>query len=123
MPGDHNRWWFEEHVINAIPLAKKWKRKVCPEIEFERDPGYRMRGRHRLDRYLDLIDYKVPKAFGPGNSAQRIRYVRDMMVKKDHHYSRLTPTAKAKWTKALKHNWYDCDGLRELVLRCARDLS
>ncbi len=120
-PGD--RVWFAEHVINAIPLAKRWKRKYHADVLFEVNPKPRMRGRHQLHRYFELIGYSVPKAFGPGNSAQRIRHVREMVTKKGGDYSALTPTAKAKWTKALEHNWHDCNGLRELVIRCARDLS
>ena len=29
----------------------------------------------------------------------------------------------AKWSKALKHNCYDCEGLREVTIRCASDLA
>mgnify|MGYP004008006043 FL=1 len=42
-----------------------------------------------------------------------------MLEKKLGDYSKLTPVAKAKRTKVLKHNWYDCDGLRMLMGHCA----
>jgi hypothetical protein len=114
--------WFAEHVLNAIPLAKRWKRRFHADVVFKVDPKLR-RGRHQLHRYFELIGYTVPTAFGPGNSAQRIRYVREMLDNKGSDYSALTSTAKAKWTKALEHNWHDCNGLRELMIRCAHDLS
>lgn len=122
LPDEGDRAWFDENVFNAIRLAKPWKKKLHPDVLFEVDPKQRMRGRHHLDRYFELIGYQVPKAFGPGNSAQRVRYVRDMLEKKGGEYSALTPTAKRKWTNALMHNFHDCNGLRELVMRCTSDL-
>ena len=109
-----DRRWFDDNVLDAKPLAKRWKRSVRPEAVFERDPKYRMRGRYRLDRYLELIGYSVPKILGPGNSAQRIRAVRGQLTRRGD-YAALTRTVKGKWTKAHKHNWHDCNGLRELV--------
>ena len=111
--------WFGSNVVNALPIAKAWKRRAFPEVVFERDPKRPMKGKHHLDRYFKLIGYNVPKAFGPNNSAKRIKATREMLTRKNGDYAALTPTVKAKWTKALQHNWYDCDGLRELMLRCA----
>lgn len=99
------------------------ERSFHAEVKFKKDPKFPERGRHRLDRYLALIGYSVPKAFGPGGSAKRIRYVRELLEKKDGDYSPLSLVAKGKWTKALERNWHDCEGLRELVIRCAQDLS
>ena len=109
-----DRRWFDDNVLDAKPLAKRWKRRMHREVVFERDPKNRMRGRHRLDRYFGLIGYSVPKILGPGNSAQRIRAVRGQLARHGD-YAALTKTVKGKWTKALKHNWHDCNGLRELV--------
>ncbi len=120
--GSGDQEWFGENVVNAIPLGRKWQRRVHPGSHLERDPDNWMRGRHQLQRYFDLVGYEVDKAFGPGNSAQRIRTVRDQLVKRNGEYLDMTPVAKGKWTKALKHNFYDCDGLRAVVIRCAWDL-
>ncbi len=115
---DDHRRWFEANVLDAKPQAKRWKRRARPEVVFERDPRFPMRGSHRLDRYFGLIGYPVPRAFGPGNSAQRIRAVRGQLATRGD-YAALTRTVKGKWTKALKHNWHDCNGLRELVVHVA----
>ncbi len=117
-----DRRWFDDNVLDAKPLAKRWKRRVRPEVVFERDPKNRTRGRHRLDRYFGLIGYSVPKILGPGNSAKRIRAVRGQLATRGD-YAALTGTVKAKWTKALKHNWHDCKGLRELVVRVVAELG
>lgn len=116
---EDDREWFRDNVLNAIPIARRWKRVAFPDVVFNVDPKNPMRGRHQLQRYFDLIGYSVPSALGPGNSAQRIRYVRNMLEKKDGQFAALTPTAKAKWTKALEHNLHDCKGLRALMVRCA----
>ena len=111
--------WFSENVVNAIPIGKFWKKKAFPEVVFKKSPKKWKMGKNSLDQYMRLIDYQVPKAFGPGNSASRIRAVREMLLKKGGDYSLLTPTAKGKWTKALLHNWHDCNGMREVMIRCA----
>jgi len=117
VPAVH-REWFSKSVINGIPIAKRWKRTTHPDIEFSVDPKKPILGRNQLSRYFDLISYDVPKAYGPGNSAKRIRDVREMLDGKDGNYAKLTPVAKAKWTKALLHNWHDCVGLRTLMIGC-----
>jgi len=115
-----NGEWFSNNVINAIPIAKKWRKEFYPSIVFKKNPKQPMLGKNRLDRYLRLIKYDIPSILGPGNSAQRIRYVRKMLDKKEGNYSKLTPTAKGKWTKALNHNWHDCNGMRELLIQIAQ---
>jgi len=113
-----DRQWFADHVVNAIPIAKRWLRQVHPELRLEKDPTGWMRGRHQLKRYFGLIGYEVPAAFGPGHSADRIRAVRLMLAKRGGQYTALTTVVKAKWVKALKHNLFDCDGLRHLMVCC-----
>tara|TARA_B100000902_G_scaffold308715_1_gene297933 strand:+ start:40 stop:696 length:657 start_codon:yes stop_codon:yes gene_type:complete len=115
--------WFSSNVINAIPIAKKWRKEFHPHVVFKKDPKQPMLGKNRLDRYLKLIGYDVPPMHGPGNSAKRIKYVRDMLKRKDGDFSALTPTAKRKWTNALKHNWHDCDGMRKLLITIAQESS
>ena len=69
------------------------------------------------------VGYEVDKAFGPGNSAQRIRTVRDQLIKRNGEYLNITAVATGKWTKARKHNYFDCDGLREVMIRYATDFA
>ena len=113
--------WWESNLINVIPHAKRWKRRHHRDVEFPKS-SYGMGGKNTLARYEELIGFDVPKAFGPGNSAQRIRSARSMLQKRDGDYERLTPVVKGKWTKALLHNWYDCEGLRQLVTVIAHDV-
>jgi hypothetical protein len=80
-------------------------------------------GKHRLKAYLSLIGYRLPTYFGERQAAQRISYVREQLLKRNHKFEALTPTAKAKWTKVLDYNWHDCYGLRELMLHVTRDIA
>ena len=123
VPDEDDKKWFAANVENARLNAKAWKKANHPDVVFKKDPKYPYAGRHQLHKYFKLIDYPVPKAFGPGNAAQRIRYVREMLNRRGGDYSALTGTKKGQWTKVLKHNWYDCDGLQKLILRCAADLE
>lgn len=95
--------------------AKQWKKRRHPDAKFVRIIGS---GTHRLDEYLKLIAYNVPKHFGHQQAAARISYVRSQLEKRKR-YALLTPTAKGKWTKLLDYNFHDCNGLREVVLTAA----
>ena len=114
--------WWQENLLNALPYAKAWKKDHHGEVEFKKDKNKPMSGKHTLDQFFKLIGYEVPPPLGAGNSAQRIRYVREMLNRHGGNYGMLSSTAKGKWTRACLHNWHDCEGMRELVIRCARDV-
>jgi len=111
--------WWETNLINMLPYASAWKKRHHHDVEFKNKA---MSGKYTLDQFLKLIGYEAPVLLGPGNSAQRIKYVREMLNRRGGNFGALTPTAKGKWTKALRHNWHDCEGMRELMIRCAQDL-
>ena len=118
LPKEEINWW-EENLLNVRKYAVKWKRKNHPDVVFE---SIRFRGgKNSLDNFLNLIGFDVPPILGPGNSAQRIRYVRDMLNKWNGDVNKLTNTAKGKWTKALNHNWYDCIGTRDLMIEVHKE--
>ena len=112
--------FLSENIVDARILARRWKRGFFPDVVFPYITG---QGRHRLSEYMKLIGYPVPPAHGPGNTGRRIRYVRQQLLSKHGEYSALTRVAKGKWTNLLKHNWHDCGGLREILVRVAIDLS
>ena len=83
--------------------------EVFPDVVFPYITG---QGRHRLSEYMKLIGYPVPPDHGPGNTGQRIRYLRQQLLSEHGEYSALTRVAKGKWTNRLKHNWHDRGGFR-----------
>ena len=113
--------WWQENLLNARPYAKAWKKDQHPDAEFKKAKNKPMSGKYTLDQFFKLIRYEVDKSLGPGNSAQRIKYVRNMLNKHSGNYGALSSTAKGKWTKACLHNWHDCEGLRKLMIRVAED--
>ena len=115
---DDRRFWMTT-IENTIPLAKAWKGRHHRQVEFPRGPRGRS-GRNILARYLKLIGYQVPGMHGPGNTADRVRFVRNALAKRGS-YEALTAVQKAKWTNLLQHNRHDCVGLRALVERIALD--
>ena len=104
---------------NAIPLAKRWRKAMAPDWT-PPEPRVRYRGRHTLDAYMAKLDFVVPTAFGPYQTGQRLRDVRQMLAARDGDYAALTPTVKGKWTKVLRHNEYDCRGMHHVCLTAAR---
>ncbi len=117
--------------LNVLKLAKRWRARFFP-AEHERV----MRSRERLRRrnqYIggrgnQLLDFtrianmQPPHDYGSGYEAARIRHVFDQLAKRGS-YSRLTPVAKGKWTKALKHNAFDVLVLERLCRRIADDYA
>ena len=95
---------------NGIPLAKRWRAAFSPDWM---PPKSKIpsRGRHSLAAYMARLGYEVPTAFGPNNTGQRLKTVTEMLEARGD-YSHLTPTVKGKWTKVLRHNEYDCRGMR-----------
>jgi len=114
------RTYLLEHLWDVKVVGRKWKQKHFPEIQF---PYIRGQGRHRLSEYMKLISYQVPRGHGPGNTGQRIRYVRNQLLRTSGNYIATTSVSKSKWTKLLAHNYHDCNGLREVAIKCASDQS
>jgi hypothetical protein len=121
LPEETHVAWWNEHLINMLPLARRWTEKHHSDLKNKKKPKGGS-GQHSLAALLKLIDYDVPKILGPGNSANRLREVRDMLNKHGGKYSALTGTKRAMWTKACRHNWHDCEGMRELMIRIAEDV-
>ena len=67
---------------------------------------------------MEATDYKVPAIHGPGNTAQRILYVRNQVLRKGN-FDAISPSAKTKWTNVLSHNYHDCVGLRHVMVSLA----
>jgi hypothetical protein len=107
---------------NAIPMVRKWRATFATDWM---PPRSRLptRGRHTLSAYMARFGCEVPPAFGPYNTGQRLRSVREMLESKDQQYARLTSTVKAKWTKVLMHNRFDCFGMRCVCLGATADLN
>lgn len=113
---DEVEWW-QSNLVNAIPIAKKWA--LRNSISIRETPSTHGTGtsKNSLAAYMEAVGYSVPHAFGPGNSAQRIRHVRNQLNRVGS-FQKLTRTTKGKWTKCLQHNRHDCLGMAAVVQRC-----
>lgn len=102
-----------EHYRDAHKIAKRWKKKLH-------------RGEHiagwGLKDFFSFIGYEVPSHLGRTNTTNRLRAVLEMLSKRGS-YEALSPTKKRQWTNLLTYNQHDCRGMRELVLRAARELE
>lgn len=96
---------------DARKIAKKWKNKFHKEAAA---------GCRSLKDYLAFIGYERGAHLGERKSTSRIKTVKEMLEKRVE-FKKLTPTAKAKWTKLLDHNEIDCRGMKALVLRAAME--
>ena len=108
---------FDNRYLNAITTAKRWRSKFHPEVKFQSSRRIR---KNALHNYMGLIGYDIPRAYGPGNAAKRIRDVKTQ-IERHNAFADLSPVAKAKWTKLLRHNLHDCSGMRAVVQRCVDD--
>ena len=109
--------WWNANLVNVLPHAKKWAKTHHPDYVFQKK-NYKF-GKHSLDQFFGLIGYSVSDIHGPGKSAKRIRVVRNALVNKAGDMSKLTPRQRGHWTKAMRHNWHDCEGTRKLMIEAA----
>ena len=98
---------------DARMIAKKWK------VKFHRESAAKCKA---LKDYLSFIEYPRGAYLGEKKSTSRIKAVQEM-IRTRGEYEKLTPVAKAKWTKLLEHNEIDCKGMKALVLRAAQELE
>ena len=109
---DHLRSRF----VNLLPLGRRWRRETHPAAE-ARVKAVRAR-RKRSGRWVGghgntLLDFakllEAPRraSYGKGCTTSRLRHVMTQ-VERRGDFSRLTPTAKGKWTRVLQHNETDC---------------
>jgi hypothetical protein len=102
---------WNNRIIDAKKIAKRWARSKFPEHQFEKTD---FRGRHTLDQYLELIGYKVPTVHGAGKTGSRLTKIREM-ISTERSFDDWPPSVKSHWTKLLAHNMHDCYGMKALV--------
>lgn len=112
---------LEARYRNGLPTAKRWLKRVHGEDL--PDPTSPYEAKHSLIRFMELMDFDVPRAFGPGHTGDRLRKVRGMLETRGGEFSALTAVKKGQWTKTVGHNWFDCHGLRHVVRRAAFELA
>jgi hypothetical protein len=102
-----------EHYRDAHKIAKRWKNRLH---HGEPIAGW------GLKDFLSFIEYEVPSHLGRANTTKRLRAVLEMLPGRGS-YEALSSTKKRQWTNLLTYNQHDCRGMRELVLRAARELE
>lgn len=108
---------WTNRIVDAKKLAKVWARTKHPEHKFEKKD---FRGRHTLDQYLELIEYKVPTVHGAGKTGSRLTKIRAMILN-GRQFDDWPKSIKGHWTKLLAHNIHDCYGMMELLDRISTD--
>jgi hypothetical protein len=93
---------------NAIRTAKPWyKQKYGPLPE-----------KASLDFFEDLLGFHVPERFGLGLVGNSLRLIRGQ-IEEGRGYAELTNAARDGWTKVVRHNKLDLEGmafvLKEIV--------
>ena len=106
--------WWTANLINALPIAKRWAKQNSVPIRAIPSTHGGRENRYSLTGFMEAVGFEVPKTFGPGNSAQRIRHVRTQLATRGS-FEALTRTAKGKWSRGLQHNRYDCLGLAAVM--------
>ena len=109
-----SRWWTD-NLVNALPPAKRWANRNRVEIPVVGSSRGLRPNKWSLSGFRRATGYrKLSSAHETGNTASRIRTVREQLAKRGS-YSKLTKVAKGKWTKVLTHNYHDCVGLQHVV--------
>jgi hypothetical protein len=118
---EEQRAWWRGNLVNGLDVARSWSKTLSLPIEPEKSS----RGgtnKNPLSSYLKVIGYDVPPGLGSGLAAQRILHLRKQFSAKISlsDISKMTRTAKSKWTRGLGHNYHDCIGLSRVMLTLQR---
>ncbi len=93
---------------NAIRTARPWYRKKYGPLPEKAS----------LDFFEDLLGFHVPERFGLGLVGNSLRLIRGQ-IEEGRGYAELTNAARDGWTKVVRHNKLDLEGmafvLKELV--------
>ena len=118
--GELYDWWMNgENLVNARPIAKRWKTLNRPSIRFPPREGQTSEW-HSLANYLALIEYEVPTEYGPGVVAAAIDQTRTELIATDGA-APLSEEAGFGWQQAVMHNFHDCNGMRQLMIKCGTE--
>lgn len=104
---------FDARFRNALAIAKYW-RTTCHDGD-KPEKG-------NLVNYLDLIEYTVPEAAGPGRAAETIQRI-DAAFDAGKTPDRLTANQRQRWVDLLAHNAHDCAGMRAVCLKAAEEVD
>jgi Protein of unknown function (DUF3293) len=107
--------------VNALTIARSWRRVVRPSIELPKDEKGRVV--HELKAYMRALGIRTPRALAPPRPAAWARYVLDRLAANNGRYRSLKPAAKAAWHKLLDYNRLDCEGRRAVYTRAGRELA
>lgn len=107
--------WWSKNLIDGKRHAKWMARELAIKIEPRKSSMSKGENKNSLASFMKATGYKVPAIHGPGNTSQRILYVRNQVLRKGH-FNAISSSAKTKWTNVLSHNYHDCVGLRHVMV-------
>jgi hypothetical protein len=108
----HDPGFDPADVEDAKAHAKKWKRRVHPDVEFPKPPRG---GAHSLYNYESLIGFDRSTIWAGRVTGKRIAAVRRKLAG-GATATEFTAVQKGYWTNLLIHNRLDCTNMH-LVLR------
>ena len=73
---------WESNLVNARPIARRWKTLQHPGVKFPPRPGGTSQA-NTLSNFFGLIDYQVPAEYGHGVAAAGIRAISQELERGD----------------------------------------
>jgi hypothetical protein len=95
---------FDALYRDAKREARAWYRQTFPDSA----PVGRGRDGATLQRFAEMTGFRVPRRWGSGETAARIRQVRRALVRADGRYRATSKPTKRNWHDLLRHNESDC---------------
>ena len=102
---------WNDHYIDAKKIAKKSTFGAQVRL-LPRDPRA---GRHRLVNYTRLMGIPMVRGYGHLQVGNRIRDIKGQLERRGTYRS-ITPVAKRKWIALIKHNAWDIESMREVII-------
>jgi hypothetical protein len=105
----HESVQLQQAHRNARKLAVRWLWKTRT-TRFGR-------GNNQLVRYLPLFGLAVPERFGTDIVGVALRDLRSRLSRPGGSYATLSSRRHELWRQVVRHNQFDCNYMRQMVLR------
>ena len=110
-----------ETSIQQQQLKERWRDGKATAIQWTKRHGLEMpRGQNKLSAFIILlndlgrIETEVPVEYGAGRTGENLRVVLDASERYSE-FDSFTERQQDRWCEVVGHNFYDLEGMREVV--------
>ena len=103
--GDADRLQIRQVFRNALNTARPWHRRTR---------GATPPDKASLSYFCDILYFPVPEKYGLGLVGESLKTIREQLSQ-GRKYADLSPGARSRWVRVVKHNQLDLEGMEHVL--------